>query len=186
MVSRKTSKQVQKCIEPISYLFLEKYMKDSHGSDRNSTIIYNPVKSGEFIDFMKEKYPFFQFFPLVNMSQDELIKAYKEAKLYIDFGPFPGAERMPKEAVLYGCLIITGKHGASFYHGDVPIPDDYKFDENKEVDKIVEKMKCCIKNYEECYDDFKEYRETVINLENNFMKSLKNIFIERSNDYEIE
>ena len=30
-------------------------------------------------------------------------------KLYIDFGGFPGKDRLPREAVMHDCCIITGK-----------------------------------------------------------------------------
>ena len=61
------------------------------------------------------------FIPLKGYNQKELISLFRESMVYMDFGFFPGAERLPKEAVINGCLIITGRNGASDFHGDVHI-----------------------------------------------------------------
>ena len=96
------------------------------------------------------------------------------AKLYVDFGPFPGAERIPKEAALFGCCIITGRNGASNYYGDVPIPDEYKFaDYMSQTDVIIEKIRDVLKYYDVCKSNFENYRKMVLALEENFMNSLK-------------
>ena len=61
------------------------------------------------------------FIPLKGYNQKELISLIqgKHGLHWIWF--FPGAERLPKEAVINGCLIITGRNGASNSHGDVHI-----------------------------------------------------------------
>lgn len=176
IIGRKTQKKVNKCIEPISYIFLDKYKKEIIECIRNDTILYNPKKSGLIVEKLKQRYPSYEFKPLVNMTQQQLIEAYKKAKLYIDFGPFPGAERIPKEAVLYGCTIITGRRGASNYHGDVPIPDKYKFMNDNDLENIASMINFCLKNYDLCYPDFDEYRSTVLALESNFEKAINTIF----------
>ncbi len=180
-VSRRSHNSVLKCIEPISRQFLDIYTsekKDISKENRNNVILYNPVR--KYDDILKKivaQAPELRFEPLQGLNLQQLIEKYKTSKLYIDFGAFPGAERIPKEAVLFGCAIITGKRGASGYHGDVPIPDDYKFDNPVfQIDEIVKKIRFVLDNYEKVYSDFDEYRETVLNLEENFIKSLKGIF----------
>ena len=177
IISKKTSNKYHKCIEPISKLFLEEYKKYcfSLKDDRNNIILYNPAKCGKFIQYLSSLYPQFEFLPLKGYTQRQLIEKYKEAKLYVDFGPFPGAERIPKEAVLYGCAIITGKHGASGYHGDVPINNAYKFDES-EVDVISKQIQYVLDNYQTIYSDFDEYRQTILCLEEKYNNDLSAIF----------
>lgn len=176
-VSKNTTKEVFKCIEPISLYFLEAFQKERIDAYmRDNVILYNPKKSGEFVSVLEKKYKNLQFKPLVNMSQSDLVKAYLQAKLYIDFGPFPGAERIPKEAVLFGCIVITGKHGASAYYNDVVISDNYKFDEKLQLKEIVDEISNCLNNYEQEVKQFKEYKSTVINLEKRFMESIREIF----------
>ena len=175
-IGNKTKKKVYKCIEPISLLFLNKYKNEASSSIRDDRILYNPRRSEDIVKKIEQNHPSYEFMPLENLTQSQLIDTYKKAKLYIDFGPFPGAERIPKEAVLYGCLIITGRHGASNYHGDVPIPDNYKFADDNDLEKILSQIDFCLNNYDSCYHDFDEYRSTVLALESNFEKSLELIF----------
>ena len=180
VVSKKTQRKVYKCIEPISCIFLDKFNKESRNDIRQDVILFNPKKSRSIVEKLHEKYPIYKFKPLEKMTQSQLIESYKKAKLYIDFGPFPGAERIPKEAVLYGCLIITGRHGASNFYGDVPIPDKYKFFDD-DLERIVLMINRCLTEYSSCYHDFDEYRATILALEPNFEKSLNIIFNSEEN-----
>lgn len=180
-VSRRSHNCVIKCIEPISRQFLDIYAsekKDISRENRNNVILYNPVR--KYDDILKKiaaQAPELRFEPLQGLNLQQLIEKYKTSKLYIDFGAFPGAERIPKEAVLFGCAIITGRRGASGYYGDVPIPDEYKFDKPIfQIDEIVKKIRFVLNNYGKVYSDFDEYREMVLKLEENFIKSLKGIF----------
>lgn len=180
-VSRRSKNPVTKCIEPISKLFLDAYSREKNNisnQNRKDIILYNPVrKYNHILDKISSVASELKFEPLQGLTQQQLIEKYKTCKLYIDFGAFPGAERIPKEAVLFGCAIITGKRGASGFHGDVPIPEEYKFgDPENQIKKIADKIRYVLNNYENVYSDFDEYRKTVLNLEENFLKSLNDIF----------
>lgn len=180
-VSQRSPKKVNLCIEPISKFFLNSYEKQKQeirNSPRSNNILYNPRKSGAFVQKLAALAPELSFEPLVGLNQEQLIKKYCSSKLYVDFGPFPGAERMPKEAVLFGCNIITGRYGASNFYGDVPIPDEYKFtNPQKETALIIKKIKDSLKNYNEQSKDFDLYRKTVLELEDKFIQSLKELFV---------
>ena len=181
-VSHRSKKNVSKCIEPISKLFLKIYSQEKKNifkQNRKDVILYNPVrKYNHILNRISSVAPELKFEPLRGLTQEQLIEKYKTSKLYIDFGAFPGAERIPKEAVLFGCAVITGKRGASGYHGDVPIPEEYKFENpENQINEIVKKIRHVLNNYESVYSDFDEYRSTVLNLEENFIKSLKEIFM---------
>ena len=176
-VSKKTSINVYKAIEPLSKKFLDRYneSKDCEYIKEN-IILYNPAKCDKIIKKLIKYDKKHRYIPLSGMSQDELIDMYKKAKLYIDFGPFPGAERMPKEAVLFDCCIITGRRGASDFYYDVPILEKYKFKNYKDYKKISILIDYIFENYEIVIADFELYKKTVINLESNFINSLKFIF----------
>ena len=181
-VSKHTSNNCYLCIEPISKIFLNEYLKSTkdlinNEKSKKDIVLYNPAKCGAFVSKIISKTSGITFIALKGMSQKELIECYKNAKVYIDFGPFPGAERMPKEAVLFGCAILTGNNGASGFYGDVPIPDAYKIESKvSNIEIIIEKIKFMLNNYEQIVQDFAVYKETVLNLENNFEKQLKKIF----------
>lgn len=179
-VKNRSSKEVRLGIEPISKFFLNEFYAQKGKLDdlpRSNEILYNPRKSGAFVKRLARMAPDLRFTPLTGLSQEELIKKYKTSKLYIDFGPFPGAERMPKEAVLFGCAVITGRFGASNYYGDVPIPDEYKFaNPVKEKELINKKIRDVLEGYSELKSDFEKYKNTILSLEQNFIVALKEIF----------
>ncbi|MDR0832564.1 MAG: hypothetical protein LBM99_06690 [Bacillales bacterium] len=174
----------QLLIEPISLEFLNDY-KQKNDKIRSNIVLYNPKKGTKFtqklIRYSKQRKIDIKFLPLSGYNISELKTLYQNSKLYIDFGEFPGAERIPKEAVLNGCLLLIGNKGASNYYKDVPIFDKYKFNlkqkKPKELFKeICIKIEMMLNNYDRLYDDFLDYRVTVQNLEINFIKSLKDIF----------
>lgn len=173
----KDKSKVHLCIEPISKKFLDESKISI--SNRSNIILYNPKKNFEFTKLIINKAYDLKFIPLKGFSQNELIDIYQKAKVYIDFGFFPGAERIPKEAVINGCCVITGKYGASNYYNDVPILDKYKIDAKEEnIEKIILQIKDLINNYDNRVEDFCEYRKVIWNLENNFIKTIKEIFKE--------
>jgi hypothetical protein len=67
---------------------------------------------------------------------------------YIDFGPHPGMDRLPREATLARCVVITNREGAANFEEDVPLPSEFKFAQF-DVDKIYSLIKeCCTKHDE--------------------------------------
>lgn len=103
----------------------------SGGGAKEDIILYNPKKGKKYVERLMELLPDRSFIPLQGMTREELNRVFDRAKLYVDFGAFPGKDRIPREAVLHGCCLITGKFGASAFYEDVPIPGAYKFDLEK-------------------------------------------------------
>ena len=165
-------------IEPISLEFLNEYkksIKHEKKLERKKQILFNPKKGYGLTKSIMKYNEQYTFIPLTGYSFKELVDLYKTSSLYIDFGSFPGAERMPKEAVLFGCNIITGKHGASNYYKDVCISDKWKFEDTQllEISNAIEEL---IESYEKYNVDFIPYKERVLNLENEFLDRLKLYF----------
>lgn len=160
------------CIEPISKFFLSNSKFSTN--NKQDYILYNPKKNYQFTKKIIKLLPNCRFIPLQGFSQSELLSWYSQAKLYIDFGPFPGAERIPKEAVINGCCILTGRSGAAAFNEDVPIPAEYKIAaEDKNLPIIVEKIQTTLRGYHERVEQFATYRETVWQLETQFTQQLK-------------
>lgn len=180
-VSKRSHRNVYLCIEPISKFFLNAFAENEKliwKRKRSNTIIYNPKKSESVVRCLADYDKSLNFKPLVGMSQSQLVEMYMSSKLYVDFGPFPGAERMPKEAVLLGCSVITGCLGASAFYKDVPISDGFKYENPlNEKDDVIKKMKWILDNFDSTTSFFNEYRIVVRNLEMKFKKSLKDIFL---------
>lgn len=170
-------------IEPISLEFIDYFKSNNYSiscdNPRENNILYNPARTdNEFmVERLKPLLPEYRFIPLKGLTHDEMSNLMLRSKVYIDFGSFPGAERIPKEAAVFGMCIITGKNGAAHFHNDVPIPEKYKFDNYKnELTAISDTIIDLMNNYKERTDDFSEYRQTIYNLEPNFKNQLLSVF----------
>jgi hypothetical protein len=147
-------------------------------SQKKDIVVYNPKKGFDFTKKIISSAKDIKFIPLIKMTREEIIKTLQRAKVYIDFGNHPGKDRIPREAAILGCCVITGKRGSAEFFEDVPIPDEYKFEDKEEnIPKIIEKIKDCFKNFEERYKDFEYYREYIKNEPQRFIEDLKKIFV---------
>ena len=144
---------------------------------KENIVAYNPKKGLSFTTKIIKYASEIKFVPIINMTRQEVIKTLQKAKVYIDFGNHPGKDRLPREAAILGCCVITGKRGSAKYFKDVPIPEEYKFeDKEKNIPLIVEKIKDCFKNFEMHYKNFENYRKIIKNEPEKFIKDLKSIF----------
>jgi hypothetical protein len=149
---------------------------------KTNTVIYNPKKDKAFIkkimDFCRENgINNINFLPLEGLTPAEVSETFAKAKVYADFGNHPGRERMPREAVVNDCCVITNLRGSAKYYGDIPIPEKYKFEDTPEnIPAIVSGILNCFDNYDSCVKDFAEYKKFVQNLESNFENQIKDIF----------
>src|SRR5690606_35158466 len=109
----------------------EEYFEQDTKRKKN-IIAYNPAKGFEFtsqiIKESEKRGLDIKFVPIKNLDTQDVIKLLSEAKVYIDFGYFPGPERIPREAVTLNVNIITSLSGSANNDIDVPIPRDYKFE----------------------------------------------------------
>ena len=122
--------------------------------------------------------PGYNFVALKGFNREQLNEIMDKAKLYIDFGEFPGKDRLPREAVLHDCCIITGRKGASFFYEDMPIDDFYKFEANSNnLDAICLGIQNVIINYESCIGDFSDYRNLIRNEQKIFNSQIDSIFL---------
>lgn len=96
---------------------------------------------------------------------------------YIDFGNHPGMDRLPREAAINGCCIMTGVQGAADNEIDIPIPRSYKFDETKHsLEDIIKRIREILLNYDEHVNSFALYRERIIKEESEFYKQINQLF----------
>lgn len=157
--------------------YLEKTKLQSE-LERKDYILYNPKKGIEFTQLLMQNIQEFEWKPLINLSNDEMISLMQMSKVYVDFGNHPGKDRIPREAAMCGCCVITGKRGAANNPQDVKIPEEYKFDENKiEIEEIHNCIKKCMKDYEIKKHDFDKYREKILCEEQEFIKDIRSVFL---------
>lgn len=139
--------------------FINTDFQISSNFQKEDIILYNPSKGYHFTREIIKKMPHREFIPLNGMTRNQLVDVMSKAKLYIDFGHFPGKDRLPRETVFSGCCLITGKLGASFYYEDVPIDESYKFETSKaNIRAICNKIDYILNNYDKCIKDFDVYK----------------------------
>lgn len=144
--------------------------------ERNNVVLYNPVqvKLTEFQKTVMQKCvdSGIQFRPLTGYTQEQLIDIFRHSKLYIDFGVFSGRERLPREAVMCGCCILTSKKGTAGYYRDNAILDKYKIDD---VEIAIQMIDYILKNYDECKSDFNEYKRLMYQDKELYPKQVKEL-----------
>src|SRR5574344_1418 len=162
-LTQRKYKNTLRLIEPIAPI-----MRQTTKEERQNYVVYNPVKGSDryvekisvHLDDSEVK-----LIPARSMSSSQLAKTFSTSKVYLDFGTFPGRERMPREAATAGCCLITGQFGCSSYWEDLPIPEDYKFSLDCETEDLFKdialKVKHVIQNYERCIQDFRYIRSII-------------------------
>lgn len=148
------------------------------GQDRSDLVLYNPLKGFGFTKKIISMMPDCTFVPLYGLSREQLRGYLSTAKIYIDFGHFPGKDRLPREAAINGCCVITGKLGASYYQEDVPILDKYKFDVNNDsLNEITKTIRYVLEHYPDVVHDFDAYRSIIKQEKEVFYKEITDAFL---------
>lgn len=140
---------------------------------KRNIVAFNPSKGMPFTQhILKNGITNIEFVPIVNMTKTQVDELLNISKVYIDFGNHPGRDRLPREAALNGCCIITCMRGSSGFYEDVPIMDKYKFDDNiSNVPKIVNLINNIFMEFESSLSDFENYRSFCKEI--NFRSSLE-------------
>lgn len=148
---------------PISQAFSTTH---HNGLSKEDIVAYNPKKGYEFTQKVisyAEQHDFSgEFIPIQGMTPTEVSALLGRAKVYMDFGDFPGPERIPREAVTMGCNILTSRNGAAGNDADVPIDDSLKFETtDQNIHSIVDKLDQLLSHYEVYYHLYDGYRDKV-------------------------
>ena len=146
-------------------------------AEKEDIVLYNPAKGLKFTEKIIAANPEIIFVPIKGMTRDQVKEVLRKAKVYIDFGNFPGKDRLPREAALNGCCIITGKNGASFFFEDLPIPAQYKVEsKQRNINHISSLIKDILNDYGSHIVNFDRYRDTILNEETVFKSEIGSIF----------
>lgn len=146
-------KRLVKCTDIVNTEYYAKYKEGK----RSDAVLYNPAKATLFMRQLMAECQDIEFKPISGMARAEVIDLMRHSKLYIDFGEFPGRERMPREAALCGCCLITSKIGSAGYDGD--FLHSYKFESKaSHIWVIKNRIRYVLDHYEECQKDFDAFR----------------------------
>lgn len=163
-------------IDSINEDFLtDKYLQSTE--HKENVVLYNPTKGRQVTAKLIADNPQWQFVPLQGLTPAQLSEKLDIAKLYIDFGHHPGRDRMPREAAMHGCCLITGILGSAGNDIDLPIPATYKLD--SAAPDFSERFKALagaiMQDFSNHYQAFADYRH--------YLQSEPTIFRRQIADY---
>ncbi len=178
-------------------LFLKDYINDeiaefaaSHRDTykRKNICLYNPKKGYEKLEpVIRACRKDIQWVPLAGYKPLEMAQLMCQAKLYVDFGRHPGKDRIPREAAVCGCCILTNQEGSAAYPQDVGINEKYKIKTTEDVETVLETVYDLVDHYDERSGEYSDYRVTVENEKQEFMQEVHSaveILKERVRKYE--
>jgi len=156
---------------------------DINTYSKEKLVAYNPKKANSFtekiISAVISRTTDIKFVAIQNLDQCGVKDILKRASVYMDFGYFPGPERIPREAAIMRCNIITSNLGSAANREDVPISSKYKFAlEDDYIEDIVMIITDMVYNYENYITEFEQYRGKVIKQKAEFDMNVK-VFLER-------
>ncbi|WDF61237.1 hypothetical protein PQ462_07660 [Flavobacterium sp. KACC 22758] len=174
LMTKKLDNEIAYLCDYVTELFFENF-PDSF--TKENIITYNPKKGLEKIEKYMQLLPQYQWVPLTGMTREEMRDTLRRAKLHIDFGYFPGRDKIPREALVSGVCLLTGRDGTSAFKEDLGIPEQYKLHENEmQDDKIIKLINHLMDNYETVSLEFADFRSFVVNEKNNMIENVKKLF----------
>lgn len=165
--------------------FLSDYISDEYLNltdynykHKKDIVVYNPKKGAAFTQELIRSYPELNWVAIQNLTTDGVRDLLLSAKVYIDFGNHPGKDRIPREAAMAGCCVITDRKGSAAFFEDVPISAEFKFEDNSEnLSDIYKKIVSCINSYEQESFKFEEYRNYIRGEKSKFEEDVLKIFV---------
>jgi hypothetical protein len=168
------------------------YINDSYRLDARpcpeklNLIAFNPRKGFEVtrhvIAALGHAYG---FAPLAGLTRGQVKQLLRLSKVYIDFGPHPGRDRLPREAALMGNAVVVGKVGSAANPIDVPIPEPYRVGyrvnperQSLEVDlhSVCAPIEALMKNYESEVALFEPYVRQIRQEKEEFDRQVADLF----------
>lgn len=146
---------------------IEKYNKNEDIKDYK-LIAYNPAKvQHNYIKLLKKymysHYEGYRFVALEKMTHQKLQMTLNKAAVYLDLGFFPGPERIPREAVMAYCNLITSNLGSASNHIDVNIPTRFKVTPSPEnIPQICKLINELCTHFSKYTNEYENYRNSVI------------------------
>ncbi|MFN8438392.1 MAG: hypothetical protein U0V72_12245 [Cytophagales bacterium] len=162
---------------PLTDYINTEFITSKNPVNKERKILYNPKKGINYTRKIMKLLPNEKWVALENMTRDQLKNELQTSMLYIDFGFHPGKDRIPREAVLSDCCIITGRQGSANHFEDVCINEFYKIDEKKiAISKVRDRIIQILNNYNSHIENFELYKKRIIKEKEVFEEEVKYIF----------
>ena len=97
------------------------------GPGEGDRVCYNPAKGLPLAESFFTRHEDVAPLAIADMTKPQVLAAFSRNPIYIDFGHFPGRDRMPREAAAAGAIVFLHNKGAGAVYDDFPVPDFYRF-----------------------------------------------------------
>jgi len=161
------SEYARRRLERLGYrgLMLTDYLRTTFDQNtptapKEDLIAYNGTKSALQVTRIRLAWPQLACVAIRGLSHDEVRSVLARAKLYVDFGPHPGRDRMPREAALLDCVVLTNREGSAGLHEDVPLPEALKVD-TTDIRAAALRVQDTLANYERFHAGLEAYRRWI-------------------------
>lgn len=154
------------------------YLNSNISGERQPVVLYNPAKGMEYAEKIIRAGVGIEFKPVKGMTRQQVLDLMKQSMVWIDFGNFPGKDRLPREAGACGMCLITGKKGTAKYHKDLAIPDEYKIDDFNYADlgRIIDMIRDIFSNFDDHQKKFASYRKRLKQEKTQFEQGIKQLY----------
>ncbi len=159
----------------MSQTFLSRAEKIDLSAKKN-LVAFNPKKGFEITQRLMNAAPDIDWRPIENMTPAQVQELLAQAKIYIDFGTHPGKDRLPREAVISKCVVITGRRGAAANDVDYNIPAEFKFNDETHPLQVIEKIREVFENFTGAFAAQKNFRDRELNAKKNFAEQIAAAF----------
>ena len=140
---------------------------------KEDIIAYNPQK--DFISGPLLIPKGYRTLPLIDLDRKHLIHTLQNCKIYLDLGAHNGRDRIPREAALLGCVVITNQFGSAKYEEDIGIPPECKVSNEQEAYALLDNV---LDKYPYYYDAQKEYRDSLLTDKRRFQDQIRHILLD--------
>ncbi len=173
---------VEKSLIPVlplsDFLNVDFLSKEIKTEIRRNVILYNPKKGSQITKSVMDLMPGYKWIALEGLSSIEMKDLMQKSKIYVDFGSHPGKDRIPREAAINGCVVVTNKKGAAGNLLDIPINDQYKFvNPLEEIVDLMNLIDDVFANFQKHSSNFKYYRQKIKNEEELFNEEVLSFYL---------
>lgn len=176
LLTKKMDNEIAYLCDYVNELFFENLPK-TKDFEKEDIITYNPEKGFDKIEKFMLLLPQYKWTPLIGMTRVQMRDTLRKAKLHIDFGYFPGRDKIPREALVSGVCLLTGRDGTSAFKEDLGIPEKYKLHSQEiHAENVTILINHIMNNYEEAFNEFLDFRTFVMNEKNNMIEDTKKLF----------
>ncbi|MEB3183237.1 MAG: hypothetical protein VKN15_02465 [Cyanobacteriota bacterium] len=85
-------------------------------------ISFNPAKGDWLAETFRDRHPEVEWIAIQDMAAEEVRRSLARSHYYLDFGPLPGKDRLPREAIRAGCRVFLRRTGAGGHADDWRLP----------------------------------------------------------------